>query len=173
MKKFIAYLFIGLFSIVWFASCSNDNSDEYEEYLEQLEEHNKKVYAQYQADSTLISDYIIENDSVAEFNEDYGFFYHIIEPGSTLHPDKYSVVNVTYKGMLLDGTVFDETEGDESVRFYLSNLIYGWQYGIPLIGTEGKIILYLPSLYGYGETERDVIPANSVLIFEIGLLEFY
>jgi FKBP-type peptidyl-prolyl cis-trans isomerase len=33
--------------------------------------------------------------------------------------------------------------------------------------------LYLPSFYGYGTNDTGIIPANSVLIFEIELLEFF
>lgn len=83
------------------------------------------------------------------------------------------MVAVKYKGMLLDETVFEETTEEETASFLLSTLIAGWQIGIPLIGIEGKIILYLPSYYGYGISGSGDIPANTVLIFEIDLVDFY
>ena len=171
-KYFISVLFALIIGLS-LTSCLDNNDEEYQKYLEELAAYQKKVYEQYQADSLLIVDYLSENDSLAVFDEKYGFFYHIITPGGETHPDTYSTITVKYKGMLLDGTVFDQTEGEESVQLYLNNLISGWKIVLPLIGAGGKIILYLPSAYGYGETKMDVIPANSVLIFDVDLLHFY
>lgn len=173
MKKYIYYIIFLATSITYLTSCVDNNSDEeYQEYLEEYEAYAKQVFEQYLVDSTLISDYLLENDSTATFDDEYNLFYNIIEEGDESHPDINSAVYVNYKGTLLDGTVFDQTT-DKPVLFNLSTLINGWKIGIPLIGTGGKITLYLPSYYGYGETEKDDIPANSVLIFEIELVDFY
>ncbi|MBN2807495.1 MAG: FKBP-type peptidyl-prolyl cis-trans isomerase [Prolixibacteraceae bacterium] len=172
----LKYLFAVFFAlIIGFSmnSCLDNNNEEYEEYLKELEAYQKKMYEQYQADSLLIVDYLTENDSIADFDSTYGIFYNILEPGGETHPQTHSMITVKYKGMLLDGTVFDQTEADEEVQLYLNNLIAGWKIGVPYIGAGGKIVLYLPSAYGYGETSYATIPANSVLIFEIELLYFY
>jgi FKBP-type peptidyl-prolyl cis-trans isomerase FkpA len=170
------YIIAGVLVLLFVFSmtgCIDDQNEEYEEYLKELEAYQQKVYEQYLVDSLLIVDYLERNDSVAVFDEKYGFFYNILEPGGETHPETYSIITVRYKGMLLDGTVFDQTEADEEVQLYLNNLIAGWKIGVPLIGTDGKIVLYLPSVYCYGETTYATIPANSVLIFEIELLYFY
>ncbi|MGF7138038.1 FKBP-type peptidyl-prolyl cis-trans isomerase [Roseimarinus sediminis] len=173
MKRTAFYIISLLIALFSMAACDLNNNDAYEEYQKEWEAYQKKVQAQYQADSLLISDYLAEHDSVAEIHEASGIFYHIIAEGESQRPDIYSIVEVSYKGMLLDGTVFDQTDTDMTATFQLSNLIKGWQVGIPLIGTDGKIILYLPSYYGYGESESKTIPANSVLIFEVDLHSFY
>lgn len=165
--------FLALFIGISFTGCLDKQDDAYEEYLKELEAYQQKVYEQYLTDSLLIVDYLAANDSVAVFNETYGFFYNILVPGGETHPETHSMITVKYKGMLLNGTVFDQTEPDEEVQLYLGNLIAGWKIGVPLIGTGGKIVLYLPSVYAYGETSYATIPANSVLIFEIELLYFY
>lgn len=173
MKKYYTYLVFSIFIAISFTSCLNGNDDEYDAYLEKLEEYKKQVYEQYQTDSILITDYLAENDSIATYDKNSGIYYNIIAEGDEFHPNSYSIIAVKYKGMLLDGTVFEETQSDQTVSFDLSNLITGWQIGIPLIGGGGKIILYLPSYYGYGTTESNNIPANSILLFEIDLVSFY
>lgn len=173
MKKYFVYLFIFIASVMSLASCLPNNDDEYQQYLDDLEAQQKKMYEQYRTDSTLIADYLVMNDSIADFDSIYGIYYHILEPGSEYHPDNYSTITFQYKGQLLDGTVFDQTKDDATVQYMLGNLIGGWQIGIPKIGAGGKIILYIPSVYGYGESVVGTIPANSVLIFDIDLISFY
>ena len=94
--------------------------------------------------------------------------YIITEPGSGGSPNLQSNVKVKYKGYLLDGNVFDE----RTETFLLANLIQGWQEGIPLLQKGGKGTFFLPSALGYGPNDVGPIPANSVLIFEIELLDF-
>jgi len=173
MIKYSIYVILVLFTAFSFTSCLDDNTEEWDKYLEELEEQRKQIYDQFLVDSLLIVDYLAENDSMATFDEKNGIFYNIIEPGNDYRPTNYSIVEVKYRGMLLDGTVFDETEGDETADLQLSRVISGWQLGLPKIGAGGNIILYLPSFYGYGKTAYKTIPANSVLIFQVELLGIY
>ena len=175
MKKIVIYsAFISFFFGIITTSCNFFNDDDYQAYLDQLEENRKQIQEQYETDSILIVDYLNENDSTASYHEYSGIFYNILEEGKADHPNTGSLIRVKYKGMLLDGTVFDQTpDSVSSNSFYLDNLILGWQYGIPLIGENGRIILYLPSYYGFGTTERTDVPANSVLIFDVTLIDFY
>jgi FKBP-type peptidyl-prolyl cis-trans isomerase FkpA len=82
-------------------------------------------------------------------------------------------VVANYKGYLTDGTVFDESKTGSPATFALKTVIPGWQEGLQLIGVKGKIKLLIPSALGYGSTAKTNIPANSVLIFDIELVEFY
>jgi len=52
----------------------------------------------------------------------------------------------------------------------LTNVIQGWQEGIPLFSEGGSGILLIPSALGYGNQSIGNIPANSVLIFEVTLI---
>jgi FKBP-type peptidyl-prolyl cis-trans isomerase len=81
-------------------------------------------------------------------------------------------VQVNYKGYLFsDGTVFDQTTGTPR-KFPLGRLIVGWQIGIPLLKTGGKIKLVIPSHLAYSiRTRSPKIPPNSTLVFEIEVVE--
>lgn len=124
-------------------------------------------------DQRLIRDYLAANNLEAELSP-AGFYYHIEAPGSDSRPSLQarSLIEIQYKGELLDGTVFDQTLGDTTVVFPLNGLIRGWQQGIPLIGRGGRIHLYLPSFFGYGTSGTEGIDPNSVLIFDVSLIDF-
>lgn len=122
-------------------------------------------------DEEKIVDYLEENNLTAERHES-GLYYSIEKAGSNNRPTINNSVTVSYKGTLLNGDVFDQTRGEDTVNFPLANLIPAWQIGIPLIGEGGEITLYCPSSLGYGNRSVGSIPAGSVLIFEIGLVDF-
>ncbi|MBO7544029.1 MAG: FKBP-type peptidyl-prolyl cis-trans isomerase [Bacteroidales bacterium] len=98
-----------------------------------------------------------------------GLQYKIIEPGSDLKPvnDK-DTIWVNYKGTLLNGDVFDESNG-EPVRLFLNRVVKGWSEGLKLIGEGGKIQLFVPAELGYGEYGTRGIEPNSALIFDVEL----
>ena len=58
---------------------------------------------------------------------------------------------------------------EKITTFPLSNVIQGWQEGIPLFSEGGSGVLLIPSALGYGGQAVGSIPANSVLIFEVSL----
>lgn len=100
--------------------------------------------------------------------DDRGFYYTIQSPGSGTKPTVCSNVTVNYTGMLTNGKVFDSASG---ISFDLNQLIVGWQEGIPLLAPGGRITLYLPPSLAYGSQEQNDIPANSILVFKIDLVE--
>jgi FKBP-type peptidyl-prolyl cis-trans isomerase FkpA len=102
-----------------------------------------------------------------------GFYYTIVKKGagdSIASP--CTTVKVLYKGSLTNGQIFDQTNGTAR-DFSLDGLIQGWQTGIPLIRRSGSIRLYLPPSLGYGKSASGSIPANSILIFEIELVDYF
>lgn len=125
---------------------------------------------QQEIDDEIIRDYLSDNNLEAEYHGS-GLYYQIINEGSGIRPDLMSDIKIRYKGYLINGNVFDETAEDGVYEEKLYNLISGWQIGVPLIKNGGEIILYLPSELGYGEGTFGIISPNSVLIFEIELLD--
>lgn len=98
-----------------------------------------------------------------------GLFYVIDNIGTGKHPNACSAVTVQYKGTLTNGTVFDQdTTG---ISFTLDGVIPGWRNGIPQIRTGGEIHLYIPPSLGYGNQQVGSIPPNSILIFDVKLLQ--
>ncbi|MBS1915529.1 MAG: FKBP-type peptidyl-prolyl cis-trans isomerase [Bacteroidetes bacterium] len=100
-----------------------------------------------------------------------GFYYQVITPGTGATPGVCSHIDVTYTGKLPNGNVFDQ---QTNVFFTLGSLIEGWKKGVPLVKSGGQIKLYLPPTLGYGSSEVNtgttVIPPNSILLFNISLL---
>jgi len=97
-----------------------------------------------------------------------GIRYVITQEGSGAKPCLESTITFKYKGMLLDGSVFDENT--TGLTYPLKQLILGWQIVLPQLKAGAKATLYIPSGYGYGPNELPGIPANSNLIFEIELV---
>lgn len=150
--RFLLLLFL---SAITLSSCDKEISA-----AEQLEQDVEKI-KKYLADNNLTA---IATPS--------GLHHIITEAGSGGSPTIQSTVTVKYKGYLLDGTIFDQTTGSQTATFPLANLISGWQEGIPLLQKGGKGTFLLPSALGYGPNQVGPIPANSVLIFEIELIDF-
>jgi FKBP-type peptidyl-prolyl cis-trans isomerase FkpA len=126
---------------------------------------------QLQEDIRIIKQYLTDNNLTANSTAS-GLHYIITKEGVGGHPNAQSNVKVKYKGYLTDGTVFDQTAGSQTATFYLGGLIAGWQEGIPLLKKGGKGTFFLPSYLGYGPSGSGSIPPNTVLIFEIELVDF-
>jgi FKBP-type peptidyl-prolyl cis-trans isomerase len=109
------------------------------------------------------------NAGITATEDARGFFYNIQAPGDSVKPNACANITINYVGRLTNGNQFD---GRNGITFDLDNLITGWRQGVPLIGKGGKITLYLPPSLGYGNQPRTGIPANSILIFNIDLLDF-
>lgn len=133
---------------------------------------------QAQIDDDKIKAYIAANHIDVTKDPSTGIYYKIETVNSGPHPTLNDTVKVTYTGQLLNGTVFDSQSG---YLIPLSNVVKGWQIGVPLMGADGsqpfsRMRLIIPSALGYGAvaTSGNVpIPANSVLDFKIDLLGFY
>ncbi len=111
-------------------------------------------------------------DSSVALQHPSGFFYKILNPGSGQGVvNLCSNLTIRYTGKLTNGTVFDETEAGTTATFTLGRLISGWQKGLPLISKGGTITLYIPPSLGYGSSASPDIPANSILIFDIELVD--
>jgi FKBP-type peptidyl-prolyl cis-trans isomerase FkpA len=106
-----------------------------------------------------------------------GMYYTIDAAGSGNTPTICSTVSVKYKGQLTNGNIFDQST--VPVSFQLNGLIEAWKKGIPLVKPGGKVKLYCPPSLAYGSQEiRDgsgnvVIPANSILVFEVELISVF
>ncbi len=120
-------------------------------------------------DDEKISNYLAEKNIAAQKHPS-GLYYRIITEGNGQHPNPTNIVVANYTGYLMDGTVFDQGTG---VEFPLPNVIQGWQIGIPLLSKGGSGQLFIPSYLAYGNRPpSSAIPRNSVLIFDVELINF-
>lgn len=138
--------------------------------------YNESTVTASQGESDAVAAYLTSAGITDAVKHTSGFYYKIVTPGTgTATPNLCSRITIYYKGQLTNGTVFDQATTSPAT-FSLGQLIVGWQKGIPLIKTGGKVILYLPPSLGYGaQSVRDqlgntVIPANSILVFTIDLV---
>lgn len=87
-------------------------------------------------------------------------------------PALSDVIFCNYTGRLIDGTVFDTTEGmDLPPVFRLRELIVGWQAALLRMVEGDRYEVIIPAKYGYGSFSQPDIPAYSTLLFEIELLK--
>jgi FKBP-type peptidyl-prolyl cis-trans isomerase len=119
-----------------------------------------------------IQNYITVNNLTGYTRLSTGTYYKILESGSTTPITATSTISADYTGMLLNGAVFDTSNGTP-ITFGLSSLVLGWQDALPKIQEGGTIELLVPSSRGYGLNESlgsngaINIPAFSVLYFKV------
>jgi FKBP-type peptidyl-prolyl cis-trans isomerase len=103
---------------------------------------------------------------------DSGLQYQVVRAGNGPKPAATDVVRVHYKGTLLDGTVFDSSyDRGQPAEFGLDQVIPGWAEGVALMPVGSKYMFWIPSDLGYGEAGGGPIPPNSMLTFEVELIE--
>ncbi|MEE2820313.1 MAG: FKBP-type peptidyl-prolyl cis-trans isomerase, partial [Pseudomonadota bacterium] len=101
-----------------------------------------------------------------------GLQYKVLSEGSGDSPKATDTVKVHYEGRLISGDVFDSSIArGEPVSFPLNGVIPGWSEGVQLMKVGSKFQFTIPSALAYGPTGTGPIPPNSVLVFDVELLE--
>lgn len=102
-----------------------------------------------------------------------GLQYKILEEGDGPKPESGDQVKVDYVGTLVDGTEFDSSiKRGEPAVFGVDQVIPGWSEALQLMNVGSKHRLVIPPELAYGERGAPpVIEPNSVLVFEVELLE--
>jgi FKBP-type peptidyl-prolyl cis-trans isomerase len=103
-----------------------------------------------------------------------GLQYIIIKEGEGPKPTLRSKVTTHYHGTLIDGTVFDSSvDRGQPASFGVSQVIKGWQEGIPLMSKGAKYRFFIPQELAYGmNAPSPDIPGGSALVFEVELIAF-
>lgn len=100
---------------------------------------------------------------------DSGLQYKVIREGEGPSPTKGDITLVGYTGTLLDGKVFDQSE---QAPMPVDGVVPGFSEALQLMKRGGEYQLFIPPALAYGDKEAGPIPANSVLIFNVKLLDF-
>ena len=77
---------------------------------------------------------------------------------------------MNYHGTLVDGKVFDSTQGRGPAEFALNGVIPCWTEGLQKLAVGGKAKLVCPSSIAYGDAGRPGIPGGATLVFDVELL---
>jgi len=102
-----------------------------------------------------------------------GLLYHVItkvKDGKGVNIN--SKVTLKYKGSLVNGEVFDESESrGSSSRFLVKDLHKGLQEGVLLMKEGERFEFIIKPELAYKETTQPGIPANSTLYYDVELLK--
>lgn len=128
-------------------------------------------------DAKVIEDYLAKNNLTAKAQKTESGLYYIDDvPGTGASPKQGDNVKVHYTGKLMDGKVFDSSKnGGKPIDFQVGvgMVIPGWEEGIMMMKKGGKRTLIIPSGLAYGpDGSPGAIPANSVLLFDVELIDF-
>ena len=142
-----------IFSFLILVSCSQDSPN-----IQQIEN------LQFFIDNK-------KNDQVVEIEP--GLQYLVIDSGDpdSETPELTQTISAHFLGTLTNGEVFWSSLDSEPLEIELSKLIVGCQKTISLMRAGDKWMVYIDPTMAYGEEGRPGIPSNSILIFEIELLE--
>ncbi|MDN6280750.1 MAG: peptidylprolyl isomerase [Psychroflexus sp.] len=111
----------------------------------------------------------------ADFSKtESGLHYKVLEEGSGEKLQAGKSVDIHYTGKLSDGQVFDSSlQRNQPINFVLGQgqVISGWDEGLQLLSKGAKAQFVIPPHLAYGEREiPGVIPANSILIFDVEIM---
>ena len=99
-----------------------------------------------------------------------GLQYKVLKEGEGARPTDADVALIKYKGTLRDGTVFDQ---NDRAPLPVAQVVPGFSEGLKLMQKGGKYRLWIKPELGYGDRDTGgAIPPNSVLVFDVDLLEF-
>lgn len=96
---------------------------------------------------------------------------HRQAPANAMRPMDNSLVNVVYKGKLIDDTVFDDSFSltDSVYQTRPLNNVAGFWATLTTMAENDSVTVIIPSTAGYGEYANGSIPPYSTLIFELKL----
>lgn len=101
-----------------------------------------------------------------------GLQYQVIAEGKGKSPGLEDTVKAHYTGTLINGQKFDSSfDRGQPAEFPVSGVIKGWTEALQMMKPGGKMKLWIPADLGYGPSARPGIPANSVLVFDVELIE--
>lgn len=127
-------------------------------------------------DDKTLSDYLAKNNIKATKTAE-GTYVEVQNPGTGQQVDTGKAVSVNYKGMTLDGKIFDQSydsAGKPAKPFTFMvgqrGAIEGWSDGMVYFKEGGKGRLFIPSARAYGArgAGEDIKP-NTPIMFDISV----
>lgn len=133
----------------------------------------KKQQEAADANAKAGKDFLEKNKSAAGVKTTASGLQYIMEKeGTGAVPHKEDVVKVHYKGTLTNGEQFDSSyDRGQPAEFPVGGVIPGWTEALQLMKVGSKAKLFIPPELAYGPSGRPGIPPNSVLVFEVELMD--
>jgi FKBP-type peptidyl-prolyl cis-trans isomerase len=147
--KTLFYLFA---SLLMLAACGQTYSDE--------------ELADFDAE---IKSYVEKHDIDCERSSS-GLYFRIDSVGSEPLVQFGDQVTFTYTGKFLSGKVFDNNQG-KALTLPFRELIGAWKEILLQLGKGGKAYFIAPPSLGYADHELEKIPKNSILIYELEVVD--
>lgn len=100
-----------------------------------------------------------------------GLMYKVLDAGTGPGPlGKQDLVDVEYRGMRIDGRVFDATKPGQPHTFQVGGVIPGWSEILRKMKTGDQWVVVIPADLAYGaQGVPGAIPPNQTLVFVIKL----
>ena len=103
---------------------------------------------------------------------DNGTLIKLSRPGKGKNPKADSTVKVHYTGTLIDGTKFDSSrDRGQAFQTRLDAVIPCWTKAVQQLKPGARATVVCPPDTAYGSRPVGPIPANSVLVFDVELVE--
>lgn len=156
------------------AGKSDMSKEEQQQALMKLQElAMKKMQEQGESNKKTGQDYLEKNKTAAGVKVTASGLQYIVEKeGTGKTPTDKDTVKCHYKGTLISGETFDSSyDRGQPAEFPVAGVIPGWTEALKMMKEGAKYKLFVPSDLAYGPQGRPGIPPNSVLIFEVELLE--
>jgi FKBP-type peptidyl-prolyl cis-trans isomerase FklB len=101
-----------------------------------------------------------------------GLQYKVLRAGKGKKPKLTDTVTVQYRGTLINGNEFENTNRKgQPASFMVNSMIPGWTEALQMMEVGSKWQLFIPPQLAYGEQGRSpVIEPNATLIFELELV---
>ena len=129
---------------------------------------NKIETSQDLIDDKIITDYLSANKLTATKTSS-GLYYKIDSIGAGKIVNPTNTIYIKYTGKLTNDTIFDQNLNGTYLS--LKTAINGFREGLSYFNVGGKGKLFIPSKLAYGKNTVGKVPSNSVLIFDIEVIE--
>lgn len=99
-----------------------------------------------------------------------GLQYKVLAPGKGPKPTDTDVALINYEGKLTNGTTFDKSP--QPTPLQVSSVVPGFSEALKLMPKGSKYRVWIKPSLGYGDKSTGPIPANSVLVFDVEMVDF-
>lgn len=162
MKQVLQSIFFLILSLILFSGCAKKDNVS---LLESASDFADNQIEQY-----------IHSHNIDAIRDATGLYYKILDPGDSIHYmlSLDNIPTIMYTRRLLNDKLIDVSLSPTNFNNRpLKDHIAGWQIGLQRIAKGGKILLIIPPNLGFGNVAvDDKIPANSVLVCELTLVDF-